>query len=128
MYLPPNSASNDAFLETLRLLLVQEGPDGLRLAYATPRAWLAPGRTIRVASVPTRFGPVSYELHAARDSVHVQLDVPSRTPPPALRLRLRLPSGRHIRSVAPAYPVDQRTGTIDLSGATGPLDLIVKTS
>ena len=43
MYLPPNGASNAAFLETLRLMLVHETtgadgtPAGLELAYATPR-------------------------------------------------------------------------------------------
>ena len=53
MYLPPNSVSNAAFLETLRLLLVHElsggngTPDGLELAFSTPRAWLDPGKTIR---------------------------------------------------------------------------------
>jgi hypothetical protein len=43
MYLPPNNASNAAFLETLRSLLVHEARDaegapvGLELAFATPR-------------------------------------------------------------------------------------------
>ena len=54
MFLPPNGTSNAAFLETLRLVLVHEttgadgSPQGLELAYATPRAWLAPGKEIAV--------------------------------------------------------------------------------
>ena len=53
MYLPPNGAADAAFLETLRLMLVHETRDadgrpvGLRLAEATPRAWLAAGRADR---------------------------------------------------------------------------------
>ena len=50
MFRPPNSANNASFLEQLRLTLVHEtrdaagAPDGLELAYATPRAWLRPGQ------------------------------------------------------------------------------------
>jgi hypothetical protein len=128
MYLPPNSASNNAWLATLRLLLVQETPTALRLAYATPRAWLDPGRRIAVSNVPTQFGPLGYSLEAAPGSVHVQVEVPSRTPPKQLSLRLRLPAGKRILSVTPSRPFEARTGTIDLSGMTGSLDLIVHTS
>ena len=38
MYLPPNGAANAAFLETLRLLLVQETPAGLRARASRRRA------------------------------------------------------------------------------------------
>ena len=54
MFLPPNSASNSAFLETLRLMLVHEvrgpsgAPRGLELAFATPRSWLQTGKQIAV--------------------------------------------------------------------------------
>ena len=54
MYMPPNTASNSAFLETLRLMLVHEtrdkdgSPVGLELAFATPRPWLGDGKTIAV--------------------------------------------------------------------------------
>jgi len=111
MYLPPNSVSNAALLETLRLMLVQKSGDGLRLAYATPRAWLRPGKRLSVANVPTSFGPLSYSLTAQRGSVHVTVDVPSRRRPQTLRLRLRLPGA---------------TRTIDLSGRTGRLDFVVR--
>ncbi len=111
MYLPPNSVSNAALLETLRLLLVQERGEGLRLAYATPRAWLRPGKRIAVTNVPTSFGPLSYSLSARRGSVHVTVDVPSRRHPQTLELRLRLPGA---------------TRTIDLSGRTGRLDFVVR--
>jgi hypothetical protein len=135
MYLPPNSASNAAFLETLRQLLVHEtrnadsDPVGLQLAYATPRGWLEPGKRIAVSNLPTSFGPLSYSIAAGSSSARVTVDVPSRTTPRTLSLRLRLPPGRRIRSVAleghPYARFDRATGTIDLSGREGTLELLV---
>ena len=126
-YLPPNSVANDAFLETLRLMLVQDSATELRLAFATPRAWLRPGRRIAAERVPTGFGPVSYTLEASDRTVRVHVDVPAQKPA-ALLLRLRLPLGERIRSVSPRRPFDAATGTIDLTGAARPLDLIVRTA
>jgi hypothetical protein len=106
MYLPPNSASNAAFLEALRLMLVHEPVDrfarpiGLELAYATPRAWLLPGRRIVVRRLPTSFGPLSFTLEAHEASVQISLDVPGRGRPRLLRLRLRLPGGKRIAGVS----------------------------
>ncbi|MGZ4352051.1 MAG: hypothetical protein ACXVZ4_00775, partial [Gaiellaceae bacterium] len=111
MYLPPNSTSNAAFLETLRLTLVHETPTGLELAFATPRAWLAPGKRIAVESLPTSFGPLSYSLEAHAGSVAVSVDVPPRAR--SLRLRLRLPHA---------------TRTLDLSGRHGHVELRVGVS
>jgi hypothetical protein len=127
MYLPPNGVANDAFLETLRLLLVQEMPDGLRLAFATPRGWLRPGKRIAVTALPTSYGPLSYTLEAARGEVRVHIVVPSRGRVKSLLLRLRLPLGERIRSVTPPWPFDPTTGTIDLSGSRGSLDLVART-
>jgi hypothetical protein len=101
-YLPPNGASNAAFLETLRLMLVHEttdrkgAPRGLELAYATPRTWLRPDQRIEVRRLPTSFGRISYTIETSSDSAHVTIDVPERTPLTALRLRLRLPRGQRI--------------------------------
>jgi hypothetical protein len=136
MYLPPNSASNAAFLVKLRLMLVHErrsragDPDGLELAYATPRPWLRPGRRIAVRGVPTSFGPVSYSIECARDAVAVALDVPERVRPRTLRLRVRLPRPNRILGVVldgrPYSRFDVRTETIDLSGLRGELALLVR--
>ncbi|HVV58800.1 MAG TPA: hypothetical protein VHC45_10580 [Gaiellaceae bacterium] len=136
MYLPPNSASNAAFLETLRVLLVHETadghgrPHGLQLAYATPRGWLAAGKRISVDRVPTSFGPVSFTLAAGAHRVRATVDVPPR-PPAALSLRLRLPAGRRVVAATLAgrpVRVDRATGTLDLSGRHGSLDLVVRTT
>jgi hypothetical protein len=137
-YLPPNAAASAAFLETLRLMLVHETADpagrprGLELAFATPRAWLTPGKRISVAGAPTSFGPVSYALEAGASSIRVSVEVPDRPTPATLRLRLRLPTRDRIRSVTlagrPYRRFDAATGTIDLSGKTGSLDLVAHLS
>jgi len=136
MYLPPNSASNAAFLETLRLMLVHEtrtrggDPNGLELAYATPRAWLRPGGRIAVRGAPTSFGTLSYSITAGRDAVRVLVDVPARSRPPRLTLRLRLPRGSHLAEVRlggrPFGRFDPSTGTLDLSGRRGRVEVAVR--
>jgi hypothetical protein len=133
MYLPPNTASNSAFLETLRLMLVHETRDadgrpvGLELAYSTPRPWLGVGKRIAVHEAPTPFGPLSYELRSVAGRIEGTVVVPSRRPPRSVRLRLRLPHGERIAAVrvnGRPRPVDRRTGTIDLSGLRGELEVV----
>jgi len=135
MYLPPNAAAGAAFLETLRVMLVHETadgrgrPHGLELAFSTPRGWLGPGRRIAVAGMPTSFGPVSYELAAGAGSVRAVVAVPPRRPA-SLRLRLRLPGGARIGAVTvggrPFARVDRTTGTLDLSGLRGRLEIAIR--
>lgn len=127
-YRPPNGAANASFLATLRLLLLHETPEELRLAFATPRGWLQPGKRIAVRRAPTRFGPVSYTIEAGARAIRVRVAVPSRKPPQRLRLRLRLPAGERIGAVTPGRPVDVRTQTIDLSGLRGTVELTVERS
>jgi hypothetical protein len=134
MHRPPNSGSNAFFLEALRLTLVHETTDGLgvprglELAYATPRAWLRTGRIV-VRRAPTSFGRLSYSIDARKPAIHVRVSVPRRSPPAELRLRLRLPDGKRITAVSlagkPYARFDPGSGTIDLSGLTGRLELTV---
>ena len=60
------------------------------------------------------------------------VDVPERTPPRALSLRLRLPRGGRIAAVTVGGRAwsrfDRATGTIDLSGLTGHLDVVARLS
>ena len=135
MYLPPNAASNASFLETLRLMLVHEtrdetgAPLGLELAYATPRAWLQPGKRIAVRNMPTSFGPLSYEITSAVGHVHASIDVPAVRRPVTLRLRLRLPAGRTVATVRVSdrrASYDRAAETVDLSGLTGRIDVTLR--
>jgi len=126
MYLPPNNGGAAAFLETLRLMLVHEarGPDGrptgLELAFATPRLWLRPDRTIAVHDAPTCFGPVSYSISRHGNVAQVEVDPPSLPTGAKLLLRLRLPAGESltaVRAEATARVLfNRRSATIDLSG------------
>jgi hypothetical protein len=134
MYLPPNLGANATFLETLRLMLVHEArgpegaPRGLELAFSTPRPWLSDGKTIVVRDAPTSFGSVSYSIERRGELVRATVDVPASPAAPSLRLRLRLPDGERIatvRAAGIAIPFDPTTGTIDLSGWAGQLDLDV---
>jgi hypothetical protein len=129
MYLPPNAGANSTFLETLRLVLVHERrgrhgePVGLDLAHATPRRWLAPGRTIRVDRAPTSFGPVTFTLERRPRTVHGRLVLPARAGD--VRLRLRLPHGDRLHRVVVngrTVGIDA-TGAVDLRGLRGTVEL-----
>jgi len=133
MHRPPNSANNAFFLETLRLTLVHETtdasgtPNGLELAYATPRAWLEPGKQIAVRRLQTSFGPLVYSLDASARGVQAAIDVPAGLTGP-LRLRLRLPRSEVLGAATVngepfTHLVDSET--LDLSGLTGHVELSV---
>ena len=135
---PPNSVTTAAILNQLRLMLIHETrtvdgrPDGLELAFATPRGWLATGQRITVADAPTDFGPVSYTLEAAdKGLVRSTVKVPPRLRPgDRLCLRVRLPWRAHITEVKvngqPHLAFDAASGTINLTGHTGELTLIIR--
>ena len=103
MYMPPNLGANSSYLETLRLLLVHErrgvrgAPDGLDLAFSTPRAWLVDGGTISVQKAPTSFGLLSYTIERNGNTVTADVKLPKAAP--SVRLRLRLPAGVRILRV-----------------------------
>ncbi|GIU94819.1 MAG: hypothetical protein KatS3mg012_1276 [Gaiellaceae bacterium] len=132
-YLPPNAASNAAFLETVRLMLVRERLDGagrpvaLELAHATPRAWLEPGKAIAVERMRTSFGRVSFRIEAGASSALVTLHIPERAPIGSLRLRLRLPDGKRVAAAildgAPVGRVLADGETVELPPAPGTLRL-----
>jgi hypothetical protein len=131
MFRPPNSATNSAFLETLRLMLVHEvrgssgAARGLELAFATPRSWLVNDRQIAVRDAPTSFGRLSYTVAAKEGEVDAWIDVPESATLKTLKLRLRLPRGQRVLHVdldGSAYShFDPATGTLNLSGRRGSL-------
>jgi hypothetical protein len=133
MYLPPNSAANSNWLQQCRYLMVQDydldddgRADTLRLAFATPRAWMKSGSRLRVSNAPTEFGKVSYVIESALKDGHVDAEVtiPDRNPPQKVLLRLRLPDGAKVASATANgnkanVEQSEKGETIDLSGLKG---------
>jgi hypothetical protein len=105
MALPPNSSANTNYLQTLRYLLVQDydlnddgEPETLRLAFATPRAWLKQGGAVKVDRAPTAFGDVAFTIKSDVEKGKVTADVslPQRAPAKTL-LRLRVSEGYEVK-------------------------------
>ncbi len=104
----PLPCSSAVALHLLRHMVVTEERGGageysgnLLLLPAVPKAWLADGKTIRVANAPTHFGPISFEVRSAVNSgrIEVHLQPPRRNPCRAIKLRVRHPHGLPIHSV-----------------------------
>lgn len=126
-YLPPNSAANAHFLTMLRYLLVQDwdldddgAPETLRLAFATPKRWLADGKSVVVENALTAFGRVSFRIRSrlSEGRVEAEFDLPTRNPPKQVLARIRLPDGWQITEATAndrVVNVDAR-GTVELSG------------
>jgi hypothetical protein len=137
-YLPPNSASNAAFLTTLRYLLVQDWdldddgrPETLRLLFGVPGRWLRDGAVLTVGGTPTAFGEVSFRAESRLSAGEVRLVItsPPRRPETWL-VRVPLPSGWEVSGAtvdAAELPVG-RDGSIDLSAQTGQFTLRVRVS
>ncbi|MDR1102660.1 MAG: hypothetical protein LBL42_02780 [Tannerella sp.] len=138
-YLSPTSFNNAWFLMALRLMLITEPedrsglPDRLHLAYSTPRAWLEHGKRIKVADAPTMFGKLDYTIDSELDRGRVvaTVQLPERAGAASgISLRLRVPAKKAIRSVTvngKAHKAfDVADETIDLSGKTGRLDIVVQ--
>ena len=135
-YLPPNSASNAAFLTVLRYLLIQDWdldddgrPETLRLLYGAPGRWLRDGATLAMERAPTMFGPLSLRVESrlGRGEVRLDLDGPPHRPL-TLLVRLPLPPGWRATGarVGDAEIPIGRDGAIDLSGRTGRVELRVR--
>ncbi len=99
---PPDKIFEEAaFLERFRNLLVMEEGQNLWLARATPRVWLEQGKRISVQNAPTHFGVVSYEIvsDVEQNTIKAELDMPKRSQPAAVKLRLRHPKGMPIKAM-----------------------------
>ena len=97
----PHLRSGTQQLRLLRAMLVREQGDQLILAQAVPQHWLADGKQVSVRGAPTHFGKVSYTIRSQvkEGRISVMLDPPKRTPPQAIVVHLRHPSGARIQSV-----------------------------
>jgi hypothetical protein len=95
----PNSASNaDTLLMLRNALVMEELKDNIEtgdldLLRGAPRAWLEPGKQIRVSRLPTYFGEISMQVAGERGGARAIIDAPAR------RARLLLHLRRPVKSV-----------------------------
>jgi hypothetical protein len=98
---PPST--DGAWFDLYRHMLIHERDDDtLLLLQATPRKWLEHGQQIRVERAPTYYGPLTLTVdsRAKHGEIVATVEMPSRTRPASLLVRLRHPQGRPLRSVA----------------------------
>jgi len=104
----PLTCASAVVLHLVRHMLVTEergeagGYSGnLLLLPGAPRAWLQDGKRIRLEQAPTHFGPMSLEVRSEADKGRIEARVtpPRRDSWQTIRLRLRHPEGRAMRSV-----------------------------
>ena len=117
----PNSASNADTLLMLRDALVMEElkdnieTGDLDLLRGAPRAWMGPGKEIRIQDLPTYFGRISLQVDGQAGGMHATI----QAPPKEARLLLYL--GRPVRRVivngAECGDCDFEHGILRLAGA-----------
>ncbi|MCX8091893.1 MAG: hypothetical protein N3I86_13335 [Verrucomicrobiae bacterium] len=111
------------FLQQTRFMLVMEHDKALWLAPLIPSHWLRDGALINAQRLATRFGPVSFRIHAqtAQGRILARIEPPTRTRPDLVVLRLRHPDGQPIKRVLvngrDHTDFDRRNGEIRLRGA-----------
>ena len=135
MYLPPNSGTNTAFLETLRLALVHERPTAARRSdrarsrvFATPRAWLREGsddpRDGRADELRAGVVLLSRRGDIVQVATRRSAGADASAPPPSSRAASALSPGRDVRT-----PVSRSTPPPGRSefppGARRTLELVV---
>jgi hypothetical protein len=94
-------ATNAVLDNHLRNMLLFENfeEQGIELLRNSPRAWLRPGREVRVQKAPTYFGLVSHILRAvSANQVEIQIEGPDRENLAWLRLYLYHPEQKPLRS------------------------------
>lgn len=123
----PNSAANSETLFLLRQMLLQEDLRNnvetgvIHVMRGVPRAWLEPGKTIRMEMAPTYFGPMSFRVDSSAGGIRMTI-----TPPPRkadLHVHLRMPVKSVRVNGAEHRDFDAATGLIRLNQAEGSLTL-----
>lgn len=133
----PDNGTAGWFVENFRNMLVTEDPFGpdvvLWLAKGTPRAWLRQGCEIAVSKTMTFFGELSYRILSDTDKgvITANIHVPAREQVPILKLRLRHPDGKKIRSltvngIASPGSIDSDGETVILAAPAPVLDIVAE--
>ena len=119
------------FVNRVRDTLVFEDGDTLWLAPGIPRSWLASAEGVSVNQVQTFFGPLSYSLHAGRETgvVEATVQLPTRNPAKKAWLVARVPQGsiKSVRLNGESWTrIDGRLEAIELPQQQGPLKLEIR--
>jgi hypothetical protein len=97
---PPST--DGAWFELYRHLLIHERDDhSLLLGQAVPRKWLESGKRIEIERAPTLYGTLSATLESQVSSGRIvaTIQMPGRSKPKSLLVRLRHPERRPMRYV-----------------------------
>ncbi len=85
--LPAGHASAKT-LDLLRNMLIRESGEDLYLLSAVSPEWLRPGKVISARQALTNFGPLTFTLTAADDSIEVHISAPVRNAPRQILIRI----------------------------------------
>lgn len=99
------------FIQWMRQMLVFEREDDLELALGVPLAWMRDGQRIKIERAATFFGRLDLEIvsHAASNKATAVVKLTKTKAPKTVRLRLRHPDGRPIKSAL----VNRQTAEVD---------------
>ena len=117
----PNSASNaDTLLMLRNALVLEELHDDVEtgdidLLRGAPRAWLAPGKQIRIERLPTYFGEIAMDVRGQADGIRAEIDPPARNPYKRLLLNVRRPMQRVTVNGTDYRDCDFQNGVVRLA-------------
>ena len=116
----------------LRYMMVWWTHDELHLGRAIPREWLIHGKEVSLEGVATYFGTVSAAWTSEVDEGRMRLvaDLEAREEAPRIRARFRHPDRAPITGVtvngAEWRHFDAKKGDVDLTGQSGPLEIVAR--
>lgn len=89
------------FLTWLRLFLLREDGDTLKIAFGAPKRWFRTGERIGLEGAASFFGRIGYEIRsrAAEGYIDARIDVPQGFRGKRILLRVRHPEGKKIARV-----------------------------
>ena len=125
----PDNGTAAWFVQNFRNMLLMEDGEIFWLMKGTPRAWLEQGKTLSVNHVPSLYGSLTYTVTSdiKHGKIHAVIETPSRSVPQCMKLRLRHPTAKKIRSVElngkPYEGIDPDGETITLYQPAGKLEI-----
>ena len=135
----PLPCSSAVALLMLRHMLVTEESRGgaeytgkLLLLYGAPRRWFAGGGRIAVEDAPTHAGRVSFSVGIDADLSHIGavISLPPQSKCPAIKIRLRHPAGKPMKSVSVngknITSFDARDELVEVASPTGKVHIDVQ--